>query len=469
MNRQAHPAPWLLVPAAALLTMTVAGCALQSPPAGEDLNRDAYGDMVPPGAWVAPGAATGPVETGWLATFGDERLNALVAEAITRNPDLRAAAAQVEQAAAYVRIAGSSVYPAISLLGKSSGGDGSGSEPLNAAILSVAWELDVWGRVRYGARAAEDQFAAASADLSYAQQSIAALVVRGWVLACEAALQRQLAAESLASAGQLLSLASDRQRVGIGSELEVRLARGNVDTFRDVVRQLDLGKEQALRALELLVGRYPSAELQAATALPQVAAEVPAGVPSELLERRPDVIAAERRVAAAFNLARQAEAARLPQFTLTGTGSYLESDILVLQDVDNPLWGLGLGLVMPLYAGGALQAQVELRTAEQKEAVARYASVGLKAFGEVEGALASERAALERQSILASQVSEGERALELENIRYRVGRTDLRSVAQQQLAVYGARSSLLRMQAERVAQRVNLYLALGGGFEKAGA
>ena len=135
--------------------------------------------------------------------------------------------------------------------------------------------------------------------------------------------------------------------------------------------------------------------------------------------------------------------------------------------MDNPIWGLGLGLVMPLYAGGALQAQVELRTAEQKEAVARYASVGLKAFGEVEGALASERAALERQSILASQVAEGERALELENIRYRVGRTDLRSVAQQQLAVYGARSSLLRMQAERVAQRVNLYLALGGGFEKA--
>jgi len=247
----------------------------------------------------------------------------------------------------------------------------------------------------------------------------------------------------------------------------VRQARGNVDSFRDVVRQLDLGNEQALRALELLVGRYPSAEPQAATTLPQVASEVPAGVPSELLERRPDVIAAERRVTAAFSLARQAEAARLPQFTLTGNGAYLDSDILVLQDVDNPIWGLGLGLVMPLYAGGALQAQVELRTAEQKEAVARYASVGLKAFGEVEGALASERAALERQSILASQVAEGERALELENIRYRVGKTDLRSVAQQQLAVYGARSSLLRVQAERVAQRVNLYLALGGGFGKA--
>jgi NodT family efflux transporter outer membrane factor (OMF) lipoprotein len=467
MTRKAHREPWLATTAAALVTATVAGCALQAPPASEELNREAYGERVPPGAWVAPGAGAGPVQAGWLDTFGDEQLEALVAEAIARNPDLRAAAAQVEQAVAYVSIAGGSVYPAINLLGKTSGGDGSGSEPLNAGILSVSWELDVWGRVRYGRRAAEDQYAAAAADYAYAQQSIAALVVRGWVLACEAALQRQLAAESLASAERLLSLAGDRQRVGIGSELEVRLARGNVETFRDVVRQLDLGKEQALRALELLVGRYPSAELQAATALPQVSADVPAGVPSELLERRPDVIAAERRVAAAFSVARQAEAARLPQFTLTGTGSYLDSDILVLQDVDNPIWGIGLGLVMPLYAGGALQAQVELRTAEQKEAVARYAGVGLKAFGEVEGALAAERAALERQSILASQVTEGERALELENIRYRVGKTDLRNVAQQQLAVYGARSSLLRVQAERVAQRVNLYLALGGGFGKA--
>lgn len=465
MARNAHSAPWLVTPAA-LLAVAVAGCALQDPPKGEALHREALGETVPPAAWVAPGAGGGPVGAGWLDTFADERLKALVAEAIARNPDLRAAGAQVEQAAAYVTIAGGKVYPAINLLGKTSTSNGSGAEPLNAGILSVAWELDVWGRVRYGRRAAEDQYAAAAADYAYAQQSIAALVVRGWVLACEAALQRQLAAESQVAAEKLLSLAGDRQRVGIGSELEVRLARGNVETFRDIVRQLDLGKEQALRALELLVGRYPSAELAASTSLPAINADAPAGVPAELLERRPDVIAAERRVAAAFSRSREAEAARLPQITLSASGSYLDSDVLVLKNRDNPIWGLGLGLVMPLYAGGALQAQVVLRTAEQKEAVARYASVGLKAFGEVEGALAAERAALERQSILAAQVGEGERALELENIRYKVGSTDLRNVAQQQLAVYGARSSLLRVQAERVAQRVNLYLALGGQFQK---
>ncbi len=463
--RRSRIASHLPVLSAAVLAVLATGCALKAPPSGEELNRQAYGEVVPPAAWAAAGATAGAVEDGWVGSFGDERLNALVAEAIVHNTDLRAAAAVVEQAAAYVRIAGGNIYPAVNLLGGVSSSKGDGSEPLNRGILGASWELDLWGRVRYGRRAAEDQYASTSADYASAQQSIAALVVQGWLTACEAAMQRQLAADALAGSQQLLSLASDRQRVGIGSELEVALARGNVENFRDALRKLDLGQEQALRSLELLLGRYPAADLEGATSLPTVAAAAPAGVPSELLERRPDVIAAERRVATAFSSTEQAKAARLPRISLSANVSYLQSDVLVLQDRENPAFGLGVGLLMPLYAGGALAAQVELKTAEQKAAVAQYASVGLKAFGEVEKALAAEQAAVERQSILESRVRDGERALELENIRYRVGSTDLRSVTQQQLTVYGARSSLLSVQADRVSQRVNLYLALGGGFD----
>lgn len=443
-----------------------AGCALNTPPAGEELAREALGQTAVPGAWVA-GAQEGPVQDGWLASFDDPRITALVEEALANNPDLRAAASQVERAAIAVKIAGGSIYPAVNLLGKGSTSEGSGAEPLNAGVLSASWELDVWGRVRYGRRAAEDRYAAADADYAYARQSLAALVVRGWVVACEASLQGRLADESLAGAESLLSLAADRQRVGIGSDLEVALARASRDDFRDAQRQLAQAREQALRAVEMLLGRYPSAELAAADALPGVAAAPPAGLPSGLLERRPDVIAAGRRVAAAFSQTGEARAARLPRLTLNANVSYLDSDILVLKDVDNPLWGLGVGLVMPLYAGGALDAQVELRTAEQKTAVAQYASVGLKAFGEVENSLAGERAAADRVGILESRVRDRARALELEQVRYRVGATDLRSVTQQQLALHGARSALLRMQAERLTQRVNLYLALGGGFSAA--
>ena len=181
-------------------------------------------------------------------------------------------------------------------------------------------------------------------------------------------------------------------------------------------------------------------------------------------ERRPDVIAAERRVAAAFSRVGEAKAARLPRISLSASGSYLSSDILVLQNASNPTFGLGASLLAPLYQGGVLQAQVEIRSAEQKEAVANYARVAQRSFSEVENALAAENALRDRAAILSANIADNERALELAQVQFRVGKTDLRTVEQRQLALYTARSSRLRVQSEQLAQRVNVYLALGGGF-----
>jgi outer membrane protein TolC len=188
-------------------------------------------------------------------------------------------------------------------------------------------------------------------------------------------------------------------------------------------------------------------------------------MPSQLLERRPDVIAAERRVAAAFDRVGEAKAALLPRISLTAGGSSVSSDLIVLTDTNNPIWSLGGNLIAPLYQGGVLRAQVEIRSAEEKQAVADYARIGQRAFGEVENALAAENALREREAILAATVRDSERALELVQIQYRVGSADLRAVEQNQLALYSARISLLRVQTERLAQRVNLHLALGGGFD----
>ena len=143
----------------------------------------------------------------------------------------------------------------------------------------------------------------------------------------------------------------------------------------------------------------------------------------------------------------------------------MSSDLIVLKNIDNPVWSLGANLIAPLYQGGALRAQVEIRSAEQKQAVAQYASAGLRAFGDVESALAAERTLRERAVILDAAVRDNERALELSQIQYRVGNADLRAVEQRQLALYAARTSSLRVQSEQLAQRVNLHLALGGDFE----
>jgi outer membrane protein TolC len=161
----------------------------------------------------------------------------------------------------------------------------------------------------------------------------------------------------------------------------------------------------------------------------------------------------------------EAKAARLPTIALTTGVSTISSDLFVLKERDNPVWNAGAGLLMPIFRGGALKTNVEIRTAEQKAAVAGYAAVGLRAFGEVEAALASEQAAREREQILTQTMQDYRRALEIVQTQYRVGSTDLRFVTQRQLALNTAQSALVRMQAEQRIQRINLHLALGGSFK----
>jgi len=270
------------------------------------------------------------------------------------------------------------------------------------------------------------------------------------------------------AAGRQIGIAQDRLRVGRGDENDLALARATYAGYRDSVRSLEYSYRQALRALEALAGRYPSATLDVPPSLAAMPGPVPAGMPSELLERRPDVVAAERRVAAAFYRVEEAKAARLPRISLTAAGTSISSDLFVLKERDNPVWSAGASLMQPLFLGGALQAQVEVRTAEQKQAIAEYARVGSRAFGEVESALSAAATLEEREAILRELVTENTRTLDFANQRYRVGAGDLRAVQQQSLALSAARTALLRVQSERLVQRVNLHLALGGTFEAAG-
>ncbi len=451
---------------AVVVAVALAGCALKSPPARDEIAQAAAANRQVPQRWAAPGGAPGAVADGWLASFSDTQLDELVREALAYNPDLRVAAARVEQATAYQKVAGALLYPQVNLLARGGGkmsGDSSGLEGIG---VFVNWELDLWGRVRAGAAAAESQYVSAALDDQYARQSIAAQVAKGWFLATEARMQKALADDTVRASERLAGLAQQRLRVGVGDEYDVRLAQANLQTFRDAAANLENAYQQAVRSLEALAGRYPAAVLAVRPELAPAPAPVPVGMPAELMERRPDVVAAERRVAAAFYRTEEAKAARLPRISLTAAVTSISSELFVLKDQDNPVWSAGASLMAPLFLGGQLQGQVEVRTAEQKQAVAEYGRIGARAFGEVENALSAGFALDAREAILKQAVAENERAVELANIRYRVGSGDLRGVLQQSLALYAAQVSLIRVRSERLVQRVNLYLALGGSFEE---
>jgi outer membrane protein, multidrug efflux system len=452
---------------AMIMALALAGCALKSAPPRDEIASQSLLNLTPPAQWVAPGGAAGPVADNWLLSLDDPWLNELVKEAIAYNADLRIAAARVDTAAAYLAAANAPLFPQVNLLARGGGKMSGDSSGLSGVGLFASWELDLWGRVRAVSRATEMQYESVKLDTEYARQSLAAMVVKSWILAVETRLQRAQAEAALVASERLASLGRDRFRVGSSDEYDVTVAQASVETYRDTVRNLDLAYQNALRALETLLGRYPAASVAVAEQLPRWPDAIPAGLPSELLERRPDVVAAERRVASAFYKTEEAKAARLPRITLSANFTSISSELFILQERNNPLFSAGAALLQPIFLGGLLQAQVEARTSEQQVAIAEYGKVGIRAFGEVEGALSASTTADQREAILVRAVRENERGLELANTKYRVGSIDLRGVQQQQLALYSSRVSLISVQSERLVQRVNLYLALGGSFEPA--
>ena len=345
--------------------------------------------------------------------------------------------------------------------GKSGGGGG-----LDGIWLNASLELDIWGRLRYGRAAAEQQAAAFVADYAYARQSLAATVAKSWFLAIEAGLQRAIAQDAVRSTDALLRVAQDRLRVGNGNEQAVAEARASAGTYRDRLREIELAREQALRALELLVGRYPGAEIAVADRLSSMPPPAPVGMPSQLLERRPDVIAAERRVAAAFDRVGEARAAMLPRISLTAGGSSVSSDLIVLQGHEQP------HLELRRQPGrAAVPGRRAARAGRDPVGRAEAGGRGVRAGGPAgvrrsrKRARRRERAARPLRDSRGHDPRQRARAASSRKSSIASATVDLRAVEQNQLALYSARIALLRVQTERLAQRVNLHLALGGGFD----
>jgi NodT family efflux transporter outer membrane factor (OMF) lipoprotein len=291
---------------------------------------------VTPESWSTE-LGTGTVQVGWIDTFNDPALTELVEEAQSNNRDLAAAATNVDRVWALARQAGASLGPDIS-----ASAGASQSDTTNLSLgLQVSWEADLWGRLRAGQRGAVASAQAAEADYLFARYSLAAATAKAYFTAIEANLQADIARETVEILEETQRIVNVKYENGMASAQDVSLTRSDLASSRERLTTLGGSYRDALRALELLLGRYPGAELELRESLPSAPLPPPAGVPSELLERRPDIVAAERRVAAAFNATAQARAARLPTVGLTGQLGGASTSLSDLLDPANVAWSLG--------------------------------------------------------------------------------------------------------------------------------
>lgn len=459
---------WVVPALVVTLSLLLANCAVRQPP-----ETALPAALETPDAWAAgTDAAPGDVSTGWLADFQDPQLEQLVAEALDNNQNLQSAAAQLEVARQAAIRAGAGLYPFVSLGGGASsdgGFEGGDTSTSNSISLDVFWEIDLWGRIRAGKASAATDFQAAQSEYTFARFSLAAQTAKSWFLVVEGKLQVEFAEGNIAIFERSLSLVMARYNAGLTSELDVHLARFQLATGEEQVRQTRSRYEQAVRSLEVLLGRYPDAEMELAQDLATVPPPIPAGIPALVLERRPDLVAAERQVAAAFYTIQVAKAARLPSIALTGSTGTASSDLRDAISAPDPFWNLAAGLFAPIFAGGELKANVEAATARQQAALHSYVQVVLGAFSEVETALANEVFLREAQAFQETAIREAEGAYRQAIVQYDFGLIDYTNVLTIADRVVASRRQLLSLKNTRLANRINLYLSLGIDYATGGS
>jgi outer membrane protein, multidrug efflux system len=478
--------------------LTLAGCALHLPPYGANILTDAARAQIP-GQWSG-GHRRGSVVPNWIRTFDDPELTRIVEEAVVYNPDLRAAAARVEASRAAVRVAAASLYPRIAAKilgerqGQELGGDiGRGIEPpsfggipgvdnggggtLDTSVSSstqrwvyglgvgAAWEADVWGRVRSKKAAAQAESDALAADYEFARQSLAAAVARAYFSTIEASQQAANAQETMSYYNEALKLADVRKEQGQASDFDLAQIKARAASVQDTVYVAEAARAQAIRAIQVVTSHYPTGRFPTRSSFPGQPRAVPAGLPAQLLERRPDVIAAERRFAAAFHRVNEARAARLPRFAISTTGGLGTAQLDGVGVLDAVAWSLAAGITQPIFFGGELKAAQDIRTAEQKAAAAGYTATALRAFADVEEALANDYYLGKREGALTAVVENSSATVKFGREQFEQGQIDTFTTLRLGGENLAAKVELTRIRASRLRERVNLHLALGGDFK----
>lgn len=469
MNRLNRPCLPPGHPAAAILGLLLAGCAAVGP----DYQRPAAPLPVTyPEAAGAPGTeAAARVKQRWWTLFDDATLDRLVDLALNNNLDLQAAVSRVEEAEALGREAGAVFYPEIDLeagpsrtRSAATANSGPSVQTKYRAALITAFELDVWGKLRRANEAARAQVLASRYGRDTVQLSIAGLVASNYLTLRAYDAQLAVTQDTITSREASLKIVRSRLDAGLASPLDMHQAEGSLAAAKAQIASLRQQRALAEHQLALLTG-VPGLTIAVGDLrqlpLPPIP---PTGLPSSLLETRPDVRQAEEELVAANAQIGVAKAAFFPTIALTGK---VGSESLELADLfSSPanVWSLGLGLVTPVFDAGRREAQVDQATAQREQAVASYRKTVQTAFVEVNDALVSWRENATAEQAQAIQIEAANKTLQLAQTRYEAGYSGYLEVLDAQRTANDALLSYIATRRSRLTAAVDLFKALGGGW-----
>ena len=466
---------------AAAGALALAGCALQEPYQRPDAAPAAY-PTGPAYASDKPGTTVSAFDTGWAEFLGDASLRRLVRIALDNNRDLRVAMLRVEQARAQLRLQQAARVPQVdlSVAGSNSKNNSASTDDANrnrgvsynrSAGLSASWELDFFGRLNALDNVAREQYLATSHARQAAQILLVAQVSEQYLSMLAFGEQLAVSNDTEAAARESYRIARLRYDTGTGSELDATLAQGVVQQAQANQAALIRQQAQAKNALVLLLGQQLPDDLAAPVPLRDLAlmADIPAGLPSDLLLRRPDVQQAEALLRAENARIGVARAAFFPRIALTATAGTASSSLGNLFSSGSGAWSFAPQLLLPLFDGGANQANLDAARIEKNIGVAQYQQSVQVAFREVADGLAA-RGTYEAELAARQAYSDTQqRRLALAELRYDNGVDDYLSVLNAKTDLYNAQIALVAARLNRWNSLLELYRALGGGWREHGA
>lgn len=424
-----------------------------------------------------PSVPTPEVLATWWKQFNDPALNSLMERAVNQNIDLKVAAERVREARALRGVADSARFPELNSNGSigrsrqssNTGQPGLGNKDNNLfeAGLDASWEIDVFGGVRRGVEAADNDLLASQEDQRAVLVSVLSEIARNYIELRGFQQRAAVAERTIKAQGETVSLTTSRLDAGIANELEVSQSKAQLATREAAIPLFRLGERQAIYRLSVLLGSEPGSlveELSAVGPIPALPPEISVGLPADLLRRRPDIRAAERRIAAATARIGVATSDLYPKFSLNGTFGLQSEEADKFFNMDSRFWSIGPRAQWSIFNAGRVRQNIAAASSREKQQLLSFEQNVLTALEDVENSLTSLSFEQQRLTILNRATDANRRSLELATDRYRNGLGDFLNVLDSQKALFDSEDQLVQSQTSVARSVISLYKALGGGW-----